>query len=527
MLRSLLCGLSLLLIAPPLTAQKTVVKISPEFKLPKNKAFQDHLWSDETGHYVYFEEMSNSLFGANASGTVILEKYSPAFKLEYSKEFESDRKGVSSLGMRYFQGRFVWMLSETNKKEDYVRYSLLPIGLDGKQAKMKDLAKFKYEGRDDLPTISWEVSRDSSKLLFRATSDEDRDEEKFRMFLSVMDKNLDVLWSQKVTMPYSEERVEVIDALLKNDGSVYVLAKIYENDKAKESKKNKKNKTVAAYDVALLQYTKDTKEPKEYQLKLGDAFIRGGYLAVDKNGALKCAGFYANTRKGSTNGVFFLQLDENGAVQAANKKEFTASDLKVFGKENTDKDKSGDAGLESSFKFSEFLVRDDGSAVVVAEENYSYTVSNYNGRTWTYTTYYVSNDIIVFTIRPDGSVERISIIPKYQRGVNTDYFLSYVSMVHNDEVLFFYNEDEDNMKKPVNNPKPKLVSRFDECIAVMTTLGPDGNLTRKQLFEAKDVESLFVPKNSGPFGNDQLFFTSFKPRLLAKSNFHIGTVTVP
>jgi hypothetical protein len=508
-----------------LFAQKLQIKISPEFKLPKNKTFQDHLWSDATGHYVCFQEVNATPF--SMSVTVVLEKYSPSFKLEYSKEFEADRKGVASLGMRYYQGRIIWMLSETNKKEDYVRYSILPIGLDGKQGKMKDLAKFKYEGRDDLPAISWETSRDSSKLFFRATFDKGRDDEKFRMFLSVMDKNFDVLWSQKVVMPYSEERVEVIDALLKDDGSVYILAKIYENDNAKESKKDKKNKTVAAYDVVLLQYNKDSKEPKEYQLKLGDAFVRGAHLAVDKAGALKCAGFYANTRNGSTNGVFFLQLDENGTVNAANKKEFTVSDLKIFGKENTDKDKSGETGLESNFKFSEFLVRDDGSAVVVAEENYSYTVSSYNGRTWTYTTYYVSKDIVIFTIGPDGKVERTSIIPKYQKAAHSDYFQSYVSLVHKDEIRFFYNEDKDNMEKPVNNPKPKVVNRFDDCVAVMTTLHADGNLTRKPLFEAKDIESLFVPKNSNPFGKNQLFFTSFKRRMMAKNTFHIGTITLP
>ena len=63
--------------------------------------------------------------------------------------------------------------------------------------------------------------------------------------------------------------------------------------------------------------------------------------------------------------------------------------------------------------------------------------------------------------------------------------------------------------------------------SILTTLAPDGKLTRKQLFEAKDVESLFVPDDSTPFDDNKLFFVSFKPRLLAKSNFHIGTVELP
>jgi hypothetical protein len=172
-------------------------------------------------------------------------------------------------------------------------------------------------------------------------------------------------------------------------------------------------------------------------------------------------------------------------------------------------------------------VRKDGSAVVVAEENYMTVTTTYNGRTYTTTYYYYSKDIIVFTIDTKGEIERVSAIPKNQMGVNTDYFISYVSLIHGNDIVFFYNEDEDNMGKPVNNPKPKRVNNFKECIAVMTTLGPDGKLTRKQLFEAKDLESLFVPGDSSPFGKNKLFFVSIKPKMFGKSNFRLGTVTLP
>lgn len=520
-----LCA-ALLICAQMLTAQKPVVKISPEFKLPKSKAFQSHLFSDATGHYMYFYEYEGGMFGGGSS-TTILEKYDPKFKQVYSKEYKADRKGIASLGMRYFNGQFVWLFSETNKKDDYIRYSLLPIDLSGKQGKAVDLVKFKYENRNDIPRVLWNISKDSSKLLYRAVSDDDRDDEKFRIFLSVLDDKLNTVWSRKVALKHTEEQTEVISTVLKNDGSVYMLCKVYEGRKAKESKKNEKKKSVAAYEMVLYHFTKDEEDPKEFRLKLGDLFIKSASLTTDKKDELKCTGFFSTTKNGSLNGVFYLQLAADGTVAASSKRDFTAADLKKFGEKNTDKDKGGDEGLESTFKFSDFLVRDDGSAVVVAEENYVITRSSYNGRTWTYTTYYYSNDIVAFTINSQGEVERVNVIPKRQVGVNTNYFISYTALIRNNDIIFFYNEDEDNMEKPVNNPKPKLVNKFNDCIAVMTTLSPDGKLTRKQLFEAKDVESLFVPDDSTPFSENKLFFVSFKPRLLAKSNFHIGTIEVP
>lgn len=518
---------AMLLFTVALVAQKPIVKISPEFKLPKSRVFETHLYSDDSGHYAYFYEGGSGMFGSGGSTTVVLEKYDTKFKQVYSKEYTSDRKGITSLGLRYFNGQFVWLFYETNKKEDYVRCSILPIDLNGKQGKPSDIAKFKYEGRNDIPRILWKTSKDSSKLLVCAASDNDKDDEKFGLYLSVLDKQLQPIWSRKVNLRHTEEQTEVISTVLKNDGSVYMLCKVYEGRKAKESKKNEKKKSVAAYEMVLYHFTQTEQEPKEFRLKLGDLFIKGASLATNDQDELKCAGFFSTTRNGSLNGVFFLQLAPDGSVTASSKKEFTAADLKKFGEKNTDKDKGGDEGLEASFKFSDFLIRNDGSAVVVAEENYSVTYSNYNGRTWTYTTYYYSNDIVAFTITNKGEIERINVIPKRQVGVNTNFFTSYVALIRDNDIVFFYNEDEDNMEKPVNNPKPKVVNKFNDCVAVMTTLASDGKLTRKQLFEAKDVESLFVPSDSSPFGDNKLFFVSFKPRMLAKSNFHVGTVELP
>jgi len=513
-------------------AQTPEVTVSPELKIARGQSFQSHLYSDAGGHYLYFDD-ENSRKGINLSGSitrVILEKYDPDFKLLFSKTYESEKKNIASLGMRYFNGQFLWLFSETNKKEDYIKYSLTPIDFKGKKTKSLEVAKLKYESRDDKPTVYWSNSKDSTKLLFRAVTDDDRTDQYFKVFISVMNKDLSVNWSRKTTFLYTEEQVEVLGTILKNDGSVFLLAKVFEGKRAKESKKNEDRKSVAAYEIKLFHFNKEDDKPTEYSLQLGDSFIRGAALATDQNDNLKCAGFYATAKNGSIQGVYYLDIAPDGDIQSSNKKPFTITELKQFGDRNTDKDRGGDFGLESSFTFSDFLIRADGSAVVVAEENY-YTISTYyNGlyaRTYTTTTRYYSNDIIVFTINPAGEIERTSSIPKYQIGMNTKFFLSHVSLVDGNNVAFFYNEDKDNMGKPVNNPKPKLVNDFNDCVAVMTTLTPDGKLTRIPLFDAQDIETLFVPAMSSPFENNKLFFVAIKPRLFGKNNFRIGTIMLP
>ncbi|MEZ4926114.1 MAG: hypothetical protein R3A50_07555 [Saprospiraceae bacterium] len=517
----LLIGISSVIIA-----QKPVVKLSPELKLPKTKEFISYLCSDATGHYVYFYNISGSPFGGY-SYTPVLEKYDQTFKLQFSKEYKSDRKGISSLGMRYFNNQIVWLYSETNKKDDYIRYSLMPLGLDGKQGKSKDIAKFKYEKRSDRPATLWSISRDSSKLMFSASSDNDNKEDKYSIFLSVMDQGMNVLWSRRYKLGYTEEQVQVMATQLKNDGSVFILAKVYEGKRAKESKKSDGKKSVAAYDMKLFHFTATDETAQEFELRLGDSFIRSAFMTTDNSDNMKCAGFYSNTKSGSLQGVFYLEIGADGNITASSKKSFTVDDLKKFGKKNTDKDRTGDIGLEDSFKFNSFMVRDNGSAVVVAEENYSVTYTRYNGRTYTTTTRYYSNDIIILSINTRGEIDRVNIIPKRQSATDTNFFLSYASVIHGDDVVFYYNEDKDNLNKPIDNPKPDLTSNFKKCVAVMTTLSPDGKLSRKQLFGTKDVESLFVPNDSSPYETTNLFFTTLKPKLFAKSNFRMGTITLP
>jgi hypothetical protein len=517
------------LLLPSITSAQVVqIVISPEIKLSKIKTFQEHLHTDAGGHYAFFydETKRKGLTLQGPYQEAILEKYDREFNLVFSKTYRTDKSNIASLGMRYFNGQIFWLFSETNKREDYIRYYLQPIDLNGKKGKLIEIAKFNYENSDVLPQVSWYVSRDSSKLLFQAITDKNRPTEKFRGHLSVLNKDLNVLYSKKMNLSFPEKQVEVLTNTIKNDGSAYALVKIYDDPRARETKKAEDKGSVAAYDIVLIRYAAGA-DPKQIPIDVNQAYISAASLSTNRQDDLKCAGFYANTRSGTVNGVFFLDLNQDGSVRQTRVREFSPEDIQNLGNRNVEKDRRGDLGLGDDFRFSEFFIRDDGSAVVTAEENYTVTTTNFYLRSQQTTTYHYSNDIIALMIDNQGNIERVKRIPKYQIGTNTDYFLSNASILYKDDVVFFYNEDRDNLSKPVDNPRPQAVSNFDAGITVMTVLDRAGNLSRRVLLDTGKSASLFVPENCSPFDGNKLFFMSVRPRFFGDNIFQMGTISLP
>lgn len=510
-------------------AQTGKIKLSPEYKLPKNKTLQGHLHSNSSGHYMYFKEFKG--MGRNKV-SMVLEKYDPKFNELFSKKFTADKKNIYSLSMKYFKNKFAWLMYEKNKSDDYLKFFLTPIDLDGKSAKPKSIAKFKYERNRDFPNILWEVAKDTSKILFVAESDRDSKKENYEAFLSVIDNDFNTIWKKKVRLPYSQKRVDIKSWELTRDGKVYFVAKVYEDNKTKESKtkrvsKNKRKKT-PAYDMVIYSLDGDMAKPAKYELKLKDAFVKGVKLRADEGSGLACVGFFGDSRRGPTQGVFYLKLSsEDGTTEFANKRRFTPKELAAFGDRNTSKDrKSKDSGLDASFRFDDIVTMDNGEIFAIAEENYIYVTSSTLNGVITYTTYYVSNSIIVINIDKEGVVDKVGIIPKRQT-MRTPIFGSYTTLRKDGEIYFMYNDDKDNLRKNITDPdKIRRISSGKDCVAVLTTLDDKNKMDRKLLFTKKEAETLLMPTESAQINQNELFFFNLRPRALGKSKFRFGTMTV-
>ncbi|HEB62841.1 MAG TPA: hypothetical protein ENI82_06785, partial [Bacteroidetes bacterium] len=287
-------------------SQKPKILLSPEFHMPKTKLLEGHLHSNSSGHYIYFKKLGG-LTGNKVS--YILEKYDNNFKNIFSKEYKANKRNIYGKEIKYFKNKFAWLLYERNSKSNYLEYFIRPIDMIGKSLSNKPIAKLKYKNVWNLPTTKWKVSKDTSSILFIAENDNDRKNENYEVYLSVIDGDFDKIWSKKIKLPFSQKRVDVISWELTNDGKVFFVAKIYGDDWNIESKKSRdKKQKIPAYDIALYSMNAEMSKPTKYKLKLNDAFAKEVKLHANNDNDLTCVGFFGDSSSGPIHGVFYMKL---------------------------------------------------------------------------------------------------------------------------------------------------------------------------------------------------------------------------
>lgn len=512
-----------LLLANTLFGQKFTVQIGPEFKADRDLDFWGHLYSDPTGHWVLLTDANRGMF-TYKSFTPVLQKYDRSFKLDFFKEIKVDDEDIQFKGMFYAQQKFVLCTQKNDKKADKITYSATLIGMDGKPQKPQRISVLQYDNKNTEPTnTTWRISEDTSKILLATWADRNDDDLKLKLALFVHDNQLNKLWSKNFNLPYSQERFQLRNVTVSNDGRVYVLAKVYDEKSNKESRK-KNGKQEAAYKMVILRFDDTNEKPKEFVLSLAGKFVTDVTFKLAHNNDLYCAGFYANDKRGVIRGVFFTRINgQTGTAEVATSKELASADIARF---DTEKDKSGDEGLDSNFDFKRLVLRDDGGIVVIAEQVYVTTSTTMSGNRMRTVYYYNNNEIFVTSIAPDGAIEWVRMVPKKQTFVDTNYFNGFSLMVSGGNMYFLYNEDEDNIGKPLT-AKPKRISSFKDAVAGMVTLSFDGKMERSKIFNSKeDADALMAPADGEQISPNELFFITTRFKLFGSKKLRMGVVRV-
>lgn len=160
------------------------------------------------------------------------------------------------------------------------------------------------------------------------------------------------------------------------------------------------------------------------------------------------------------------------------------------------------AGTELfSFDASDMVVTYDGGLVLVAESSFndaeSYEVPSFAPSvTPSFRTVRINyyNDIIVFSIRPDGSINWHKILRKKQVSEDDEgFFSSYHMSTTNDALRFVYNE-EIYFKTNIN-----------EYI-----LDNTGGLERENILNAGDYDVMLVPRLAKQISGDEVIIPSFR-----------------
>lgn len=476
-----------------------------ELKEPPGTLITKIIDVNTSGFYVLRQKSEGSLTHEEA----YVEYYDSNMKLGRSQELDLKYKGkrrdfedVIKIG-----GQLYLFTSFNNQaqKKNYLFYQKLSPRLQPSKDLVK-IAEIGARNKDKEGAFNLVLSRDSSRvLLYNQLPNNKRDPERFA--LRVFDNQLQETWSQDITLPYSDQQFSVEDYRIDNDGNVYIMGVLY-IDGVRERRRGRPN-----YQYIILAYTRDGGDAQEYRIELGEKFITDLAFRVADDKRLVFAGFYSEKGTYSIKGTCFFRVDpQTKEIQNVNLKEFDFQFRTEFLSDGETQraaraEAAGDVGRQPElyrFSLDELILRSDGGAVLVAEQYYVYErVYRLWDGTLRYDYYYNYNDIIVVNIRPDGSIEWATRIPKRQETYNDGgYFSSYAMSIVRDRLYFIFNDNRRNFENDGNNRLYNFNGR--NSVVALAELYKDGQLRLYPLFLNRDADTITRPKICKQIGSRRM-----------------------
>ncbi|HET6990275.1 MAG TPA: hypothetical protein VFJ43_03080, partial [Bacteroidia bacterium] len=303
---------------------------------------------------------------------------------------------------------------------------------------------------------------------------------------------LETKWKKEIIPPYKDEFFSLDNFIVAKNGDVYMIATV-SKDKSVMSRHERRSEPT--YFHTVLMYEHEGNNLKEYKVSLDPKFISDVKMTIDDKGDIICAGFYSNKSSNSIIGSFYLKIDkESKEITSQGTKDFPMDFLTQFMSE-----KKVSKGKELyDYILKHLVLRDDGGAILIAEQYYEVLEQTYDPTTHltTYTYYYYYNDIIVVSINPSGEIAWAKKIPKYQISRNDGgYYSSFAFAVSGDKMYFMFNDNSKNLKSANDDTqKYRYMSNPRKSTAILVTMDSNGNADRQAMFSNKDLKIILRPK---------------------------------
>lgn len=433
---------------------------------------------------------------------VILERYDENMKIKKSNEISLKYKGKKlSYENVIVLGRQFYLLSSFHnraKKKNYLFIQTIDKRNLKTDSKYFKIAEIDTRSKMREGFFDYHISRDSSKIVIynKIPTKKGKPE---RFAIQVFDDQFSPLWDKKITLPYDDDKFAVEEYQVDEQGNVYLLGVIYQ-DKSRTRRKGK-----PTYEYTILAYTNQGQDKESYRIKFTDKFITDLTFRVADDGNLVCSGFYSDKGTYSIKGTYFFRL--NAKTKEVYNKNLKSFDFDFLTEHLSDRKKAKLKKAESSgntrkqaelfsYDLDRLVLRNDGGALLIAEqyfvqEDYRY---DYYLRTYQTDYYYNYNDIIIVNIRPDGEIEWTARIPKNQETRNDGgYFSSYAMSIVSDRLYFVYNDNPKNFKA---DKREGRIYNFNgsRSIIALAEVNRSGVVDTYPLFSNRDAEIITRPK---------------------------------
>ncbi len=515
------------------------IEWSAPYSEPPKSFLTKIIHTDKTGFYGL---RVKGVEGQSNKPTVYVEHYlKDGMKLKSSKTLDLKFKGKTRdfEDVIMMKGNNMYFLTSFNnqaKKKNYLFAQSVNIQNMRTERSLMKIAEVPTKNIYKEGGFNNHLSKDTSKVLIYAALPKNKKQPE-RFSLQVFDQNFNALWAKEIALPFDDDRFQVEEYRVDNQGNVYMLGVVYQD----QSKFRRSGQPT--YQYILYAYRNNGKEVEEYKVDLGDKFITDLTYRVARNGDLVFSGFYSEKGNYSVKGTYFFRL--NPTTKAISNKNLKAFDFKFLTEYLSDKkrDKAKKASRKGDKKgapelyqyaLDELILRSDGGAVLIAEQYFverDYDYNNYNrfGRSrfggarfgnsrfnspfynpYGYNNYreeiytYNYNDIIVVNIKPTGEIEWTARIPKHQETTNDGgYFSSYAMSVVRDKFHFVFN---DNPKNFDPNDNSNRLYNYDgrNAIISLATIDRNGQVSMKPLFDNKQAGITTRPKICKQIGRNEM-----------------------
>lgn len=312
--------------------------------------------------------------------------------------------------------------------------------------------------------------------------------------MNIFDENLGKIWGAEVEMPYTEAKMDNWGYTLGDDGSVYLLARVYNDDTQKESIDGLPN-----YHFEVIMYNADNIAPKIIPINFDNYFPKEAFIYENEKHQLFVSGFYSKEVNKPIDGAYMFTIDTKQGIAMKPEGgyfEFPSDIIKSFmsdrEKKNADKkeEKGKDLGIDY-LKIRAIYKMKNGSTTIVSEQFHVVTRTYYNGRT-TQTTYdSYAEDVFAMNIGENGKMKWVKKIPKSQHS-NDSYGpqLSIKSYAIDNDLHVFYVDNLKNLNLPTTEA-PKWHEQGRGGFLTGVKFDENGNQTKYNLGEIEKYETNF------------------------------------
>lgn len=386
-----------------------------------------------------------------------------------------------------------------------------------------ELDESKVSSKFSSGSYSFVLSEDTSRLLvYFMPAFKMFESEKFKF--NIFDtRTMERISDMEISLPKKDKDFGLVDLAVTPDNKVYMLA--WENYEKEEKKNKTKKDPKYYYSFYVYDLDKQDAEPEVFKIELDKKFINKlEFEIVDDQ--IVIGGFYGKKNSSDISGTFYMRMSRlDGKELASDTYDFDKEFISQFYSEKQMQraDKKGKELDVPEIVLRDFILRDDGGALLIGEQYYIREVCYMDSRgNMRCIYYYYYNDIIVTNITPSGEIEWSVKIPKKSVDTQGGYFLGYVMGYTDRKLYFFFNDHIDNANE-VDPDKVKFLNNLKKSAIVMVTVDMQGKMDKEMLLSQEKMKYYFKPKASTWIEGtkDMIFYC------LGSSKERLGKFTFP